>query len=259
MISIIVDNYKRSYLLPLLIQTYNRQGFNDDEVEMVIVDDYSNDHFEEFLKLAIEEHAPWFKVRALQTHKVVTYNQCLPVNVAVKKSHGDIIILNHSDVVPCRIDTLKRIWDGQQREGGAILFPRFIMNIRHFKEHGGPLINGLSMPKSMFMEIRGFDEKFYGGPSEDIDFIKRLRRKFEGKFVTDREILYLHLFPIAEVPPRMREAPWKPDLGVEKEDFNLKWIDKYNNDLVNINAQSPLELVNHSSWGELDTLEEIEL
>lgn len=260
MISIIVDNYKRSYLLPLLIQAYNRQVWfkKIDDVEMVIVDDNSEDYFEEFLRLAIKAHKPWFEIRAFQTHKCVTYNQCLPVNIAVKKCRGDIIILNHSDVIPCckppRI-TLHQIWE-KQKESGKFLIPMFIMNLCQWREHGGPLINGASMPKRMFEEVHGFDERFYGSPSEDIDLMFRLERKFG--LVKAPDILFVHIHPSAEVPPRLRKAPWKPRLGIKKEEFNEARLREYNNNLVNENAlKGPV--VNPDGWGELDTLEELDL
>ena len=122
MISIIVDNYKRSYFLPFLIQAYNEKvDLAPEEVEMLIVDDDSGDSFEGFLRLALEDIRPWFKVRAFQTHKVVTYNQCLPVNCMVKRARGEILILNHSDVFPCTRFTLKKIWNIQKEKGRFLI------------------------------------------------------------------------------------------------------------------------------------------
>jgi len=283
LISIAIDNFGRSYMLPFLIKCYERQSRRayeegEYEIELVIVDDHSQDHFVRFLRLALDIINPPFKVRAFQTNQSMTYNPGLPLNIAVKKSEGDLILLNHSDLFPHPKECLDNIWKWHSKHPDTILVPTFIFKFDEMEEFASPLPNGLSLPKWMFEKVGGYDERFYGGPSVDADLIYRLRNQFFDKWFWDRSnpnLQFLHIGTIAHVPPRMRTAPWRKDLiyypiietteegdvreakTITKEEFCLQELHNYNNNLCRANIANPI--VNENGWGELDTLEEIKL
>ncbi len=293
MVSVVVDNYNRSDLLPFLIRCYmwQRAYICPEDLwpmEMVIVDDDSNDHFEDYLRLAIDTLKPDFPIRAFETHKSVTFNPTLPLNIGVKQAKGDLIVLNHSDVFPLNGHMLHHMWRYHQEHQWCALVSDFLMFWPNLTSFGSPTPNGLSLPKALFERVHGYDEGFYGGPSSDFDVVVRIGRQisidedsnlqgqpnhplhYSYTWVWDEEnpsvigssskdVVFAHMgHLIGRITQRMDNAPWKPMLGYPKEEHSVERLSRYNNDRCTDNGnRNPC--VNPSGWGELDTLEEIKL
>lgn len=286
MISIVVDNYNRSDLLPFLIRCHMWQRAYIPPkdlwpMEMVIVDDDSNDHFEDYLRLAIETLKPDFPIRAFETHKTVTFNPTLPLNIGVKQAKGDLIVLNHSDIFPLNGYAVQHIWQHHQEHPWCALVSDCKMHWPNLLSFGSPTPNGLSLPKALFEKVHGYDEGFYGGPSSDFDVVVRIGRQISIDEDTEKKhqpghplhysytwirdennpkpVVFAHMgHLIGKIRQRMNHAPWKPELEYPKGEHSVERLYKYNNDRCAWNGnQDPC--VNPDGWGELDTLEEIKL
>lgn len=257
MISIIVDNYNRSYLLPLVMRAYRQCSYDD--VEMVIVDDASDprDHFVEYLKLGLDTIKPPYEVRAFETHKSVTMNVGGAINVGVKQSRGDLLILNHSDTIPLNNGVLDMTWKKHQERDWMVLYPvtiscmawhkgkptidvqskTFIVNFARIWE----LPSSCSMPRKMYYALGGHDEEFIGSTSVDTDLALRIRtmvKKGEWFMKKDPNVIYLHLDPAS--------------VGCRSSEKNPR-----NDQLVLEHQQKGMVRVNPNGWGEIDTLEEV--
>jgi len=233
MISIIVCNHNYSQFIPALMQAYNKYPFGKDEVEMVIVDDNSTaDNFLRYLRLSIILIEPWFKVRAFEAHKQVTYNNVLADNIGVKKCSGDIIILNPVDVIPLG-NVLPVICEEHQKITNLCLYPQFWLSLTGYVEGFDKwqvTTCGLSMRKESYYLLGGQDEKYIGHCSSDVNFVRRIEK---GPFIfkKDDRLLYVHLHDVFQNPVVEGVEP-----PLEKE-----WK------------------ANPNGWGELDTLEEINI
>jgi len=252
MISIIVDNFNRSYLLPLLMKCYARETFTETPVEMVIVDDASDpeDHFVEYLRLGLEIVKPWFKVRAFRIPVSTHFNGGRTFNVAAKQSKGDLLVINPPDMIPVNPKTLSIIHREHEETKSLYLTSRVLSAKRivpqpldERAELGKNQPGGASMPMSMYDELGGFDEKFIGYGYVDADFIYRLinyapKDKKEWTNKQNTELVYIHLDQ-TKVPVR-RENPIHDELITEA--WKLKrWK------------------VNPGGWGICNDLEEIVL
>lgn len=231
MISIIVCNHNYSRFLSVLMQAYNKYPFAEDEVEMVIVDDNSNDNFLKYLTLSLTVIDPWFKVRAFETHKQVTYNNVLADNIGVKQCSGDIIILNPIDVVPLT-NVLPIIYEEHQKTPNLYLYPQFWLSFTGWlKDYDKWQVTtcGASMRKESYYLLGGQDERFIGHCNSDVNFVVRIQR---GPFIfkKDERLTYVHLHDVFQNPTVPGEEP--PYEGLK---------------------------ANPDGWGKLDTLEEINI
>jgi hypothetical protein len=251
LISIIVDNYNRSYLLPLVMQAYTRENFTKSPVEMIIVDDDSepHDHFVDYLRLGLDTIKPWFRVRAFETHHSYM-NVGRTLNVGVKQSEGDIIIFNHSDMVPLHPNNLELVWKNHQETDWLYLTPTLLgskprVNLPPDKLQmiGHVLPAGASMPRKLFDKAGGFDERFRGYGPVDTDLAHRIyygQGEMGCSHRKSDEIIYLHL-EMAHVPVRSGE------------------LNPKNNELLRENMSKRRWSVNPDGWGDCETLEEVEL
>lgn len=232
MISIIVCNHNYSHFLPVLMQAYNKYPFDKDEVEMVIVDDNSTDNFLKYLALSMKVVEPWFKVRAFETHRQVTYNNVLADNIGVKQCRGDVVVLNPMDVIPV-VDVLPIIHEEHKKTSNLYLCSRFFMQFKNWLKSGKEWQTttcGASLRKESYTLLGGQDERFIGHCSSDVDFVDRIQK---GPFIfkKDRRLVYVHLYDVFHNPVHEGKAP--PRTG--------KWS------------------ANPNGWGELDTLKEINI
>jgi len=273
-ISILVDNYKRSYLLPFIIQAYNKDYPVETPLkcEMICVDDNSNDNFVEFLELAVKNIKPKFDIRGYQTHKPTTYNPAKALNIAFKQSLGEIIILNHSDILPNSKHILQNILKEFTIEGSLldnvlpnnglpdIIVPHFIFEMNTLITYTGMLNNGTVMKRKNYEELHGHDERFLGGPSVDFDLMNRAKdMKFKIRWLKeDKKISYLHIGHIADAGIRFRDTPpeWRAQLNYSKEEHSYKRLLEYNNGLASIGGHRHW-INSNQEWGTLDTLEQV--
>jgi len=254
MISILVTNYDYSYLIPLVMQSYNRMSRPSCDVEMVIVDDSSDpeDHFEEFVRLGVDRIQPWYSVSAysmpLSCSKM---NVGRTINVAAWQSKGDVLILNHADVIHLNKDTLKIIdvfhKSVHEHPGLYLLFPAFVdANSEGLGEiRALTNVSGSSLPRRLFDELGGFDEQLDGYGHEDADFYWRLHYGKEIGGIThwqewtDKRLILMHLSLCA--------------IGVKRSTYP----NPHNDRIVNDNMGSRRWKVNPSGWGECKDLKEV--
>jgi len=248
-ISIIIDNYNRSYLLSLIMKAYSRDQV-DEDVEMIIVDDSSDthDHFIDYLKIGLDAVRPWFKVKAFKMpFECSNMNVGRTLNIGVKQSQGDLLILNHSDMIPLNRDVLKLVREEHQKEDWLYLTSRFISvdypmrDVIKPEERDWVLTPGSSMPRKLFDAVGGFDERFRGyGPVEPDLAWRIIYAPKEHGFTHKRskEITFLH-FKMAKIPIRSGEpSPENDKLALE------------NRGRVRVNPDG---------WGSCENLERVEL
>jgi len=243
-ISIIIDNYNRSYLLPLIMKAYNRERV-DEDVEMIIVDDSSDqhDHFVDYLKLGLDTVKPWFKVRAFKMpFECSNMNVGRTLNIGVRQSQGDLLIINHSDMIPLNRDVLRLIKEEHRKTDRLYLTSKLITIDQHIKVHNGwHLTPGSSMPRELFEAVGGFDERFKGyGPVEP-DFAWRViyaPKSYGFKHKYAEEISFLHL-DVSAIP--IRSGAPNPE-----------------NDRLVLENRGKVK-VNPKGWGICDQLEEVYL
>lgn len=248
MISIIVDNYNRSYLLPLLMKCYARETFTETPVEMMIVDDASDpdDHFEEYVKLGLEIVKPWFKVRAFRIPVSTNFNAGRTWNVAARQSEGDLLLITPPDMIPMNPETLSIIHREHEETKLLYLTSRVIIGKRLVdkipRELGEHQPGGASLPKSMYDEMGGFEERFIGYGHIDTDFIYRIM--YHGPmgrgwtYKHTEELVFIHLDQ-TKIPVR-RENPRKDEILMD-------------------NHERKRFKVNPEGYGICDDLEEINL
>ena len=248
MISIIVDNYNRSHLLPLLIETYKNQEFQDIsvEIEMIIVDDGSIDGFPVWLTLAIKKFDPWFRVKAFSLpFDCSCRSGGRTRNVAVKQSHGDILIMNSSDMIPLNKSFLEGVYLAHQD-------PKVYRTTR-FQSVDQPswirkwtMPTGASISKIIYEAMGGFDERMVGYGPCGTDFMYRVlnigQKDFGIKVVEDPDTVWIHL----------TQSRVKRSIDTEKEFKHNELILKENND-------RKIFKVNLEGWGVCEGLKEIKL
>lgn len=271
MFSVLVDNFKRSYLLPFLMKSYNNNISNRVSMEMIIVDDNSNDDFTTFLELGTKHIKPKFPIKAFQTNKPTTYNPAKALNIAFKQSVGEIIILNHSDIIPHSNHILQSFTDEfniPEPETTDIfpdvIVPHFIFSMITLDTYPGMLNNGVAMKREIYERMRGHDERFCGGPSVDFDLMNRIRTHNSPKFNVrwfkeDKSISYLHIGYTADAGIRFRDYPpeWRESFSYPKEEHSYDSLRDYNNSLVTDNVQNNTWINLTTEWGTLDTLQKV--
>lgn len=209
MISILVDNFNRAYLIPLLIKSYDNEQYKD--AEMIIVDDASDptDRLKEYLSYAFEHIKPCFRVKAFRMPVSTHFNGGRTFNVAAKQSQGNIVVFSPPDMIPLT-PVLASIQKHHSETDWLYLAPKVIRS-NNLGQVGEGLIGGASVPKKMFDELGGFDERFIGYGNVDVDFMYRIRHysqapwKLEApgkatllpsknwKYSFDPTLMYLHL------------------------------------------------------------------
>lgn len=238
MISIIVPNYNHSFLIPLMIKGYQKyqekNQLGEDEVEMIIIDDNSDDPFLEMLHLTRKYIKPWFKIRVFETNQRM-YTPTVPINIGVKKARGDVIIINSADIVPSS-NVLPTIIHEHKDAENLYLMPKLYMDMRccEWQE----TCACVSMKKKVYEELGGWDERLKFVGVEDLDFLARVKR-YGCVVKRDPSMVYMHI----------GELWW--NLKIYNMDDQQKiFLENNKNNVVRVNP---------NGWGELDTLEELGL
>lgn len=264
MISVIVHNWCRSFLIPLFLKSYIRQDFKDEELEMIIVDDNSplEDRFEEYLKLALNtidiKENIWFKIRAF-INRDSNGNSGRTANVGTKLSKGDILIFNHTDIFPMHKYTLRLMYnqhkkynenaDTDKKEMLYLTSSTLTNESSKLEDLLIPQCNGESpwasaISRKLYYKIGGFDEKFIGYGHEDADFGWRLKygaKHLGWTFIHDPEIIFVHLQQSNMIMYPPTSTPKNSDVVNDNIVHNHRWI------------------VNNDNWGISHNLEEIKL
>ena len=244
MISIIVNNYNRSYLLPLIMKAYTWLS-TQVPAEMIIVDDESDpkDHFQDYVKLGLDTVKPWYRVRAFRAYDTKR-NNGVTLNIGVKQSVGDTLILNHSDVVPVTPGVLEKVLDRHKATPNLYLTPKVVCSHPDFPVRGMSLPLGASVSRELFYRIGGFDERFIGYGPVDVDFSYRIIHGMADlgcRWFEDPVIVYMHLEQ-AKLPIRD---------GYKNKEENER--------ILLENEHQRVRIVNQSGWGVCPRLEEIKL
>lgn len=264
MISVIVHNWCRSFLIPLFIKSYARQDFKEEELEMIIVDDNSppEDRFEEYLKLALNtldiKQNLWFKVRAFK-NRDSNGNSGRTANVGVKQSKGDILIFNHTDIFPMHKYTLRMMHDqhkkfnednSNNREMLYLTSATLTNEASKLEDLLIPQCNGESpwasaISRKLYYKVGGFDERFIGYGHEDADMGWRLKygaKDLGWTFIHDPKIVFVHLQQSNMImyPPTC--TPKNSDVVNENIVYRHRWV---------VNTEK--------EWGISNNLEEIKL
>lgn len=257
LISVIVHNWCRSFLLPLFIKSYCRQDFKDVTLEMIIIDDNSptEDNFEQYLRLALNtvdiKDNLWFRIHAFR-NKHSTMNSGWSANVGVKQSRGDILIFNHTDIFPMHKNTLGLICNRHQEyNAGNKDNPNMLFltsaTLTNDKTDFIPDCNGgtpwaCAISRKLFYKIGGFDERFQGYGHEDADFGWRLiygQKELGCTHIYDPNIVFVHLQQSNMISRPPASNPKNSDVVNENITKNHRWV------------------VNPNGWGNSNKLEEI--
>lgn len=260
MISVIVHNWCRSFMIPLFIKSYVRQDFKEEELEMIIIDDNSPhyDHFEDYLKLALDtldiKENLWFKIRAFKD-KDSNGNSGRTANVGVRQSKGNILILNHTDIFPTHKHALRLICDHHKKynennpnNNDMLYLTSFVLTnekIEITPDNNGETPWGSAISRKLYYKVGGFDERFIGYGHEDADFGWRLKYGAEDLGCTniyDPEIRFVHSQQSNMVSFPPTSNPKNSDVVNENITYKHRWI-------VNVGKD----------WGVSDSLEEIKL
>lgn len=243
MISIIVNNYNRSYLLPLIMKAYTYQA-TPVPAEMIIVDDESDpqDHYWEYVKMGIDMIRPHFKVRAFRAYN--TNRNSSTLNIGVKNSVGDVLVLNYSDVVPVSPGILEKIASKHKEIPNLYLTPKVVCTHPEFPILGKYTPLGSSISRELFYKVGGFDERFKGYGPVDVDFSYRLIHGMKDlgcQWAEAQDIAYMHI--------EQAKIPIRDDY--RNKDENIKILIE--------NEKNFVRVVNPSGWGICPKLEEMNL
>lgn len=268
--SVIVHNWCRSFLLPLFIKSYVRQDLrgqvSSEEMEMIIIDDNSppGDKFEEYLKIGLNtfdiKENLWFKIRAFK-NRDGTGNSGRSANVGAKLSKGDILIFNHTDIFPMHKNTLRLIYDRHKEynsdtdiinSGKVEMFYLTTATLTNDNIKFSPDCNGTTpwacaISRKLFYKIGGFDERFSGYGNEDADFGWRViygAKDLGCQHIFDPRIVYVHLQQsnMISLPPSINLG--NHDVVNDNITYNHRWI---------VNSDKG------DNWGISKDIEEIDL
>lgn len=248
-VSIIVDNYNRSYLLPLIMKAYTYQA-EPVPAEMIIIDDESEpqDNFWDFVRNGIEIVRPFFKVRAFRAYGT-NRNVGHTLNIGIKQSIGDILVLNHSDMVPMTPNVLARIIEWHTGPKNLYLTPKLVCTHPDFAIRSMvTLPQGASISRELFYKIGGYDERFKGYGPEDVDISYRIIHgmiDLNSRWVEAENIVYMHLEQ-AKIPIRD---------GFVHRDENERLV--FDNDTSGY--RNRVWVVNPGGWGTCQRLEEMHI
>jgi len=223
------------------------------DFEVIIVDDSSDpdDNFEKFVRMGIERINPWFNVRAFKMPLSCSkMNWGRTLNVGVKQSKGDIIIINHSDCIHLAKETLTEIERFHANVEPSDLYLLLARFVNTKPDHFGKIHNldnpaGSSMPRKLYDELGGFDETFDGYGHLDADFYWRLHygRKDNPHWKEARsETLFVQHQSICAIG--LKRSIYPNPHNEERVDYNME----FNN-----------WTVNPDGWGECKELEELDL
>ena len=247
MISILVPNYNRGYILPLILQQYEvMRGPRDFEV--VIVDDVSDDDSEAFLHMGIERVKPSYPVRAYRIKKDhARKNVCRTINVCAKKAEGDLFLFNPSDVLTMGRDVLNKIRAHHAEKQRLYLTGRLVstgsagISTRNYENNnvgGGFIIPGGSISREFFEYLGGHDERYTGYGNADTDWTSRIiygHQEHGGTHLQDVNIFFLHLEAAHLIRPGNRD---------DMEELNKIALE---------NAPKGIYRVNPDGWGDAPT------
>lgn len=291
-VSIICCCFMRANHLLELFHTFTRQNWPRDQIEILVIDDnspttperYPNKlYYKHVIELLMRKYSAW-NIRAFQTHRTVTYNPALAMNILAKRAAGDLLIFCDADVSMLSKDyilgcvkhhsAIDKLWLSPllwQVHHGIYKTPTDIPSERFMYDYGSlwsedwaepsrgmhlglePAVvqwRGGSIKRKHYNALRGNDERARGWGNHDVDLWGRLSR-YGFKFACDYTIPAGHVPHPEWVKPPSEETE-KNILGKFRA-----WPLGSHIDICNDNFSNNRLVVNPEGWGEIDTLEEI--
>lgn len=234
-ISIIIGNWERYYYIPLALEIYNSQDYPKDLIETIIVDDNSTDKAN-LLRIIKEQVKlyPELKIRFIQNYINKTFSPVGRINIGVRNSYHDIVIMHDNDIIPLGKNYLRGICHAHNIFMNVCCSPiplgtNITMQEDDIVFSGYGVIKRLenmhapSFSKELFSKIRGFDELHIGYGGHEGNLINRYATA-GGKFAINTSIYSLLLpnFP-KPLPPDSIPAGdgqyWQPGTIINDDDW----------------------------------------
>lgn len=260
-VSIVSANWGNTPVIPVHIESFAKQDYPHNQIEILFIDDNSPDKTEciALMKKLMIKHTD-LNIRCFETHKNINWNSTISSNIGVKRAKGDIIIFCDSDTLLAGKDyvtaavkhhsQIKNLWlNGLNYE---FLSHQVVLNYlaRNFADidkanFENPSASNLyivpqpimwrggSVRRAECVKLHCLDEGFRGWGGYEGHFYDRLRKDgFVGG--QDPTMQTLHTWA-SEFKPQIYDKLLPPDHGHPTGDL----------------------VVNPNTWGEIDTLEEI--
>jgi hypothetical protein len=183
------------------------------DYEMIIVDDVSDDRFEDWISLGLERVKPDYPVYVysiLEGYERLNVGRTL--NVCAKKAHGDLFIFNPSDVMPMGRLVLNKIRDHHKANKRSYLTPRLLSSaceqLMDNDVGGGFVVPGGSISREFYEWLGGHDERYIGYGNSDSDWTGRIvygHAKHGGSLIQNRHLLFMHLESAHLIRPGTRD------------------------------------------------------
>lgn len=216
-VSLIMGSWKRPYLLELGLWSLAHQKISHN-LEIVVCNDYLPDETENVCKQYLNKLNIKYVFTGKRNLDGIKWRSAgYALNIGVKQSSGDIIILTCPEIVHLN-NTIDLITEPLLNNknlmaiGNAVYFDdtsnsiKFLQKNRtlNFPENLLKEIKSdpeykmaVQMPycmgiwKQHYLDIRGYDEDFSGYAGEDTDFVNRLKLKGLTYYRTNAEIVHL--------------------------------------------------------------------
>lgn len=266
-ISIVIGNWERYYYLPFIIEMYYDQDYPKDLMEIVIIDDNSSN--KEYVLKLVKEQAklyPNLKIRFIQNYINYSCTSIIRVNIGVRHSLHNIVIVADSDQLPLGKNYLRGMcYSHNNSKNIRIVSVPIAINFEMRSTDG---IDGIAktfndtnyidfavikrldhlhLPafnRSLFSQIHGYDETQFGWGGTEGNMIFRWALA-GGKYVINTAIFEASLsnFPIP-LPDGVLPGPdgkWSICSTIVANDDNwgvtkkMEEIDLYNNNPPSIN------------------------
>lgn len=209
-VSIIIPSYKRTHLLKWNLLSLSKQNILF-EFETIVLNDGIRDETEALcLQYKDKLNIKYFFTGQRNTNKLVWRVPGFAINIGVKKSDGDIIILCCAEMFHIN-NTVELITDFSRGEKSLTIPKAKDDNgkfLKHVEIYNGninveeynkqPQLENVKFPffiamkRKEFIDIGGYDEDFTGTDYDDQDFIERLLDS--GCEHTETEAVVIHLW-----------------------------------------------------------------
>lgn len=206
-VSMVMSCFNRSHLLELSLESIARQQVNYG-IEIVVVNDgFANDNTKEVCQKFAQLNIKYVFSGHRNVTQLISRNPCVPNNIAVKQSSGDVIILTCPEMFHLN-DAINRLVKPLESRQNVLSTPRVLYFDRNNlilpkwpsidladtqpHLHGNRYPFFMGMWKKEFMDIGGYDEDFanvFG--AEDDDLMCRLKKKRMKYCYTESCVLHL--------------------------------------------------------------------
>lgn len=190
-LSVVIASFNQCDVLKKVLPFYENQTCSTDDFEVIIVDSTSTDGAQEFLK----SFKPNFNFRY---HIQKNNGKASARNKGVELAYGDYVLITDGDMIPDK-DLISEHIKAHNMTTTSTCFEGLAWNLPSLewppkKESLSPqvgthpkdraklgwyyfLTGNISFPRSLFIQEKGFDERFKGYGWEDLELGYRLEKK----------------------------------------------------------------------------------